>query len=96
MAKIPIPGEELVKSSLSATLRKMSPFAASLSICIVFFAASSGLVIWIAGPTYLEAQRIAADANHMRQAHENCETRLAALESKVRELEARWVAAVGP
>lgn len=91
-----IPGEKIIEKSVGTVLSKMSPAAVSIGMCSLFFAASVVLVIWILGPTYLEAQRITADADHMRHAHEQCEARISALESKVRELEARRVAVVTP
>ena len=91
-----LPGEKIIEASVGTALKKMSPAAVSIGMCAIFFAVSAVIVIWIAGPIYLDAKRIAADADHMRSAHEKCEERLAALESKVRELEARRVAAVTP
>lgn len=87
--------EEIVHQAGTAVntgIRKMSPFAVSIGMCSIFFAVSATIVIWKLGPLYIEGQKIAADADHMRQAHEKCEARLAVLEAKVRDLEARKVA----
>lgn len=90
MAKIP--GERIIEKSVGTALSRMSPAAVSAGMCSLFFAVSSGLVIWVVGPTYLESQRITADAEHMRAAHENCEARLAKLEAEVAELKRHTVA----
>ena len=67
---------------------KASRLSVSIAVILMAGAVAGGVFIWSIRDTVLEWQRIASEAAHLRQAHEECQEHIRKLEDRIVKLEA--------